>query len=44
MLLRTFSGSKDCDVYPLSSSPETWSREALDAFEKMRRKDENPRK
>ena len=44
MLLRTFSGSKECDVYALSGSPETWSREALDAFEKMCRKDAASRK
>lgn len=39
MLLRTFSGSREIDDYPLSGNPETWSREAMEAMEKLQRKD-----
>ena len=36
MLIRTIQGSKECEEYSLSGSPETWSREALDIFRKMK--------
>ena len=40
MLLRTFSGSKDRDEYPLDGDPETWPRRVMEAMEKIHRKDE----
>ena len=36
MVIRTVQGSKECEEYSLSGSPETWSREALDIFRKMK--------
>ena len=33
MVLRTFSGTGECAEYPLSGSPETWSREVMDAVQ-----------
>ena len=38
-LIRTVSGSKECEEHNLSGSPETWSREALDILEKMKSKE-----
>lgn len=35
VVIRTRQGSPDFDEYRLSGSPETWSREVLDVFEKM---------
>lgn len=35
VVIRTREGSADFDEYRLSGSPETWSREVLDVFEKM---------
>lgn len=35
LVLRTFSGSKDCEEYPLSGKPETWAREIMDVFTKI---------
>ena len=40
MLLRTFSGSKDRDEYPLDGDPETWPRRVMEAMEKIHHKDE----
>ena len=40
LVIRTFSGSKECDEYPLSDSPDSWVREATDAVEKMAKADE----
>ena len=40
LVLRTFSGSKECDEFPLSGNPETWVREVTDAVEKMAKADE----
>ncbi len=40
LVIRTFSGSKECDEYPLSGSPDSWVREATDAVEKMAKADE----
>ena len=40
LVIRTFSGSKECDEYPLSGSPDSWVREATDALEKMAKADE----
>lgn len=40
MLLRTFSGSKERDEYPLDGESETWSRRVIEAMEKIRHKDE----
>lgn len=39
LILRTFSGSKEHDEVALSGAPETWSREVLDALQKMAQKD-----
>ena len=38
MILRTVSGSKEIEDYPLSGNPETWSREALDILAKINNK------
>lgn len=35
LVLRIFSGSKDCEEYPLSGKPETWAREIMDVFTKI---------
>jgi len=40
LVIRTFRGSKECDEYPLSGSPDSWVREATDALEKMAKADE----
>ena len=38
MILRTVSGSKEIEDYPLSGNPETWSREALDILARINNK------
>ena len=38
MILRTVSGSKEIEDYPLSCNPETWSREALNILAKINNK------
>ena len=37
LLMRTFSGSKEREECQLSGSPETWSKEVIDAIERWRR-------
>ena len=37
VVLRTFRDSKEFADYPLSGSPETWSREVLDVFDEMKK-------
>ncbi len=39
LVLRTFSGSREIEEYPLSGSDDTWSREVMEVFEKIRHKD-----
>ena len=35
LLIRTFSDTGECEEYPLSGSPDTWAREAMDAVRRM---------
>ena len=35
LIMRTFSGSKECEEHPLSGSPETWSKEVNEVLKKM---------
>ena len=44
LVLQTFSGSRACDEYPLSGSPDSWVREVADAIEKMAKKGEKARR
>lgn len=44
LVLRTFSGSRACDEYPLSGSPDSWVREVADALEKIAKKDGKERR
>ena len=39
MVLRTFSGSRECEEFPLSGSSETWGREVIDILAKIREKE-----
>ena len=36
-VLRTFTGSRSYDEFPLSGAAENWSRDVIDVFEKMRK-------
>ena len=36
-IIRTFPGSRSFEEFPLSGAPETWSREVMDVFEKMKK-------
>ena len=38
LIVRTVSGSKEIEDYPLSGNPETWSREALNILAKINNK------
>ena len=35
-LIRTFSGSKKCEEYPLNGAPDTWAREVMEIVRKLR--------
>ena len=36
-VIRTFTGPRSFEEFPLSGAPETWSLEVMDAFEKMKK-------
>ena len=43
LMIRTFSGSRESEEYPLSGSPDSWVREITDVIAQIAKKDETKR-